>query len=254
MCNQLRSILNWAVKYNADVSPTYGDVCFPKVSNQKIALSPDEVSRIAHFDIDLFYAKRRKDFRETMRRIRDMFVLSCNLFQRHSDMVRIDPTCFERNIFSITQQKTGQRAIVNIDQFAIDAKTTYKILEEYGYRAPYTGSIGNYNYHLRLLMKDIGFNETIRIEFLDHLRFVDMGTAGGKKIETIQRQRKAKHNKRYVAIWDSRGGDQHRPSIMREARHIEARMTNYLQDFYGREVQAVVYKTFAGMKAIDLNV
>jgi hypothetical protein len=31
-------------------------------------------------------------------------------------------------------------------------------------------------------------------------------------------------------------------------------MTNYLQDFYGREVQAVVYKTFAGMKAIDLNV
>lgn len=97
-------------------------------------------------------------------------------------------------------------------------------------------------------------NETIRIEFLDHLRFVDMGTAGGKKIETIQRQRKAKHNKRYVAIWDSRGGDQHRPSIMREARHIEARMTNYLQDFYGREVQAVVYKTFAGMKAIDLNV
>ena len=164
MCNQLRSILNWAVKYNADVSPTYGDVCFPKVSNQKIALSPDEVSRIAHFDIDLFYAKRRKDFRETMRRIRDMFVLSCNLFQRHSDMVRIDPTCFERNIFSITQQKTGQRAIVNIDQFAIDAKTTYKILEEYGYRAPYTGSIGNYNYHLRLLMKDIGFDETIRIE------------------------------------------------------------------------------------------
>ena len=81
-----------------------------------------------------------------------------------------------------------------------------------------------------------------------------MGTAGGKKIETIQRQRKAKHNKRYVAIWDSRGGDQHRPSIMREARHIEARMTNYLQDFYGREVQAVVYKTFAGMKAINLNV
>lgn len=164
MCNQLRSILNWAVKYNADVSPTYSDIRFPKVTNQKIALSPDEVSRIAHFDIELFYAGRRADFRDTITRIRDMFVLSCNLFQRYSDMVRIDPSCFDRNIFSITQQKTGNRATVNIDQFAIDAKTTYRILDRYGYYPPYTGDIGNYNYHLRKLMRDIGLDEPVRIE------------------------------------------------------------------------------------------
>lgn len=164
MCNQLRSILNWAVKYNADVSPTYADITFPKCTNQKIALTSDEVSRIAYFDVDRFYAKRRVDFRETMRRVRDMFVLSCNLFQRHSDMIRIDKSCFDRNIFSIVQQKTGQRAVVNIDQYAIDAKTTYRILDRYDYKAPYTGTIGNYNYHLHLLMKDIGFDEIVRIE------------------------------------------------------------------------------------------
>ena len=164
MCNQLRSILNWAVKYNAAVSPSYNDIAYLKVSNQKIALTSDEVSRIAYFDIDRFYEKRREDFKDTMRRVRDMFVLSCNLFQRHSDMIRIDETCFERNIFSITQQKTGNRAIVNIDEYAIDAKTTYRILEQYNYKAPYTATIGNYNANLHILMKDIGFDEKIRIE------------------------------------------------------------------------------------------
>ena len=94
---------------------------------------------------------------------------------------------------------------------------------------------------------------TIRIEFLDHLRFVDMGTAGGKKIETVQRSRKARHNKRYVAIWDSRDGDTHRPSIMREARHLQARVSNFFQDMLAEEVQVQVYRTFSGMKAIDLT-
>lgn len=164
MCGQLRSILNWAVKYNASVSPTYLDINFPKVSNQKIALTSDEVSRIAYFDIDRFYANRRADYRETMHRVRDMFVLSCNLFQRHSDMIRIDETCFERNIFSITQQKTGNRAVVNIDLYAVDAKTTYRILERYNYKPPYVATIGNYNRYLHDLMKDIGFVEDVRLD------------------------------------------------------------------------------------------
>ena len=164
MCQQLRSILNWAVKYNAPVSPTYADFSVPKARNQEVALTADEVSRIAYFDIDRFYADKRKDFRETMKRVRDMFVLSCNLFQRHSDMVRISPECFERSTFRITQQKTGNVAVVNIDKYAIDAKTTYRILEEYGYEAPYKSEISNYNHKLHLLMKDVGLDDLVRIE------------------------------------------------------------------------------------------
>lgn len=164
MCNQLRSILNWAVKYNAKVSPTYGDFKVPKVHNQEIALTADEVSRIAYFDIDRFYSKRRADFRKTMHKVRDHFVLSCNLFQRYSDMVRLEPSCFERNIFRIVQQKTGNLAVVNIDKYAIDAKTTYRILEKYNYTAPYKATIGNYNYYLHILMRDIGFDDIVRID------------------------------------------------------------------------------------------
>ncbi len=164
MCNQLRSILNWASKYNAKVSPTYTDIGIPKARVQTIALTADEVSHIAHFDIDRFYADKRSDFRETMKRVRDQFTLSCSLGQRHSDLVRIDPSCFERNIFSIVQQKTGNRAVVDIDKYAVDAKTTYRILERYGYLPPYPAYIGNYNERIHWLLRDVGIDEPVRIE------------------------------------------------------------------------------------------
>ena len=164
LCNQLRSILSWASKYNATVSPTYGDFDAPRPKPQEIALTADEVSRITYFDIDRFYANRRKDFRETMHKVRDMFVLSVQLYQRHSDMVRISPSCFDRNLFKIAQQKTGNVAIVNIDKYSAEPKTAYRLLEKYQFKAPYAATIGNYNYYLHILMRDIGLNDIVRIE------------------------------------------------------------------------------------------
>lgn len=164
ICNQLRSILNWAVKHGAEVSPTYKDFRVPKATNRQIALTADEVSRIYYFDIDRFYPKRRSDYREKMLRVRDMFVLSVCLFQRHSDMIRISRSCFDRNIFRITQQKTGSRAVVNIDKYSTNPKAAYDILERYNYEAPYKGDIGNYNKALHELMRDIGFSDIIRVE------------------------------------------------------------------------------------------
>lgn len=164
MCCYLRSVLSWGAKYNATVSPTFTDFSIRRTYNHEIALTADEVSGISYFDIDRFYAGRRKDFRETMHRVRDMFVLSCNLFQRHSDSVRIEPSCFDRNIFTITQQKTGAVAVVNIDRYSIDARTTYRILDQYNYHAPYKAGIGNYNWYLHEQMKDIGFTEPVRRE------------------------------------------------------------------------------------------
>ena len=164
ICNQLRSILNWAAKYNATVSPTYGDFNYHKTANQKIALTADEISRITYFDIQRFYSGRRSDLRETMERVRDHFVLSCNLGQRFSDVRRISPACFDRHIFKITPQKTGSLAVVNIDKYAIDAKTTYRILERYGHTAPYKGNISNYNSYLHALLKDVGLSEEVRVE------------------------------------------------------------------------------------------
>lgn len=164
LISQMKSILTWASRYNAEVSPSYLDIDIKKNTSNTIALTADEVSRITYFDIDRFYADRRKDFRKTMHRIRDMFVLSCNLYQRYSDMIRIEPSCFDRNTFRITQQKTGNVAVVNIDRFSIDSKTTYRILEKYGYYAPYSSHVATYDGYLRGLMRDIGFTENVCFE------------------------------------------------------------------------------------------
>lgn len=164
LTNQLRSVLNWAVKYKAEVSPTFMDADIRVPHIQQIALTADEVSRIKYFDIDRFYADRRVDFRVKMHKVRDMFLLSIALFQRHSDMVRVTKTCFDRNIFRITQQKTGNVAIVNIDKFSADPKGAYEILERYGYEAPLKADLSIYNKRLHLLMRDIGFTEKVRVE------------------------------------------------------------------------------------------
>lgn len=164
LANQLRAILRWGQRYNAKLSPSFDVLRIPPCRTHEIALSADDVSRIYHFDVQLFYRNRRPQFRKRMEQVRDMFALGCNLYQRHSDLVRIDKSCFQRNIFQITQQKTGNVARVNIDTDCIDSKTVYAILEKYNYEAPYKGDISNLNHYLKVLMKDIGFTEEIRIE------------------------------------------------------------------------------------------
>ena len=132
--------------------------------SSRVALSQDEISHIAHFDISK--VARRPQYRRTLERARDMFVLLCNLGQRYSDIRRISPENFERNLFRIIQQKTGNRAIVDIDRYAIVPKLTYSLLKKYGYRSPYTSSVSNYDRYLHSLLKEIGeeFNDTVITE------------------------------------------------------------------------------------------
>lgn len=223
LCNQLRSILNWAVKYNAKVSPTYTDIRIQKPRNQEIALTQDDVSRITYFDIDRFYSNRRKDFRETITRIRDHFVLSCNLYQRYSDMIRVERSCFDRNIFKITQQKTGALAVVNIDKYSIDAKTTYRILDAYDYSAPFKGDIGNYNFYLHILMKDIGFNDPVRLEERVNGKLISTTVPKWKMISSHTARRTA------ITIGVIRGHNIH--ALRKCSRHSDLRIFDeYVRD------------------------
>ncbi len=96
--------------------------------------------------------------------------------------------------------------------------------------------------------------ETVRIEFLDHLRFAEMGTAGGRKVEDVDRAKKSRFESRYVRIWDTVDGKSHRPGLMRVARRLGKRMESYLTDFYGREVETIIYRTFSGLGTIQMEV
>lgn len=163
-CAQLRSALSWASRHNCQISPSYDFVQLPKYNHEQIALTPDEISHIYHFDLSTI--KRRSQYIRNLERVRDHFVLSCSLGQRFSDMVRIDKSCFDRNIFSIMQQKTGAKCKVDIDKMSMDANTTYRILEKYNYCAPVRGDISNYDKYLKDLLYYVGdeFLENIKRE------------------------------------------------------------------------------------------
>lgn len=162
LASQLRAVLTWASKYNARVSPTFDFMKIPDYKRQQVALTPDEVSRIYHFDINTI--PRRKQYIRHMETIKDMFVLSCNLGQRYSDMIRIDKSCFDRNIFSIVQQKTGNKAVVDINKFSIDKNTTYAILEKYNWNSPTRMDISSYNKYLKYFLDYVGLNDIVKQE------------------------------------------------------------------------------------------
>lgn len=159
MCSQLKSALNWSARHKAIVSPTFDLIKLPAYHNQQIALTPDEVSHIYHFDVSTI--KRRPQHLKKLDAVRDMFVLSCNLGQRFSDMVRLDKSHFNRNIFSIMQKKTGLQAKVDIDKFCIDRNTTYSILEKYNYNSPLTTDISCYNHYLKEFLQYVGFDDIV---------------------------------------------------------------------------------------------
>ena len=171
----LIAVLNWSSKYGVKLNPSYSEVDIPNYIPSKISLTPDEISHIYHFKIgkDETYnfrlkrvVKLRKNKIETLERVRDMFVLGCNLGQRYSDLIRISPENFKNGQFSIVQQKTGNKCFVPINTLSIDSKITWAILEKYNYHAPYTGDINNYNAYLHQLLHLIGedFLEEVHID------------------------------------------------------------------------------------------
>lgn len=159
----IRAALNWAIRHRCPVSSTYDQIDIPKYQAFTIALTPDEVSHIAHFDLNT--VSIRPQYRRTLERVRDHFVLSCQLGQRYSDMVRITKENFNRNLFTCVQQKTGQKCVVDIDRFAMHPALTYRLLEKYG-GAPYTKEITNYDKYLKKLLFMIGeeFLEEYKVE------------------------------------------------------------------------------------------
>ena len=169
------TVLNWSSKYGVKLNPSYGEVDIPNYVSYNISLTPDEISHIFHFKIGMTkaYSFRRKKMVKmrpakvrTMEKVRDMFVLCCNLGQRFSDMVRISPENFKNGHFSIVQQKTGNKCFVPINTMSIDSRITFQILEKYKYTAPYKGDINNYNAYLHEFLYNIGegFMDEIHIE------------------------------------------------------------------------------------------
>lgn len=160
-CVRIRSALKWGLRHGCPVSSTYDIFEIPKYKKTMVALTPDQISHIYHFDIrkiDHNLLRPRRYSYAYLDRVRDFLVLSCSLGQRFSDMERICPDHFDdtQSVFSIVQQKTANKAVVNINEWAIDKRVIRAILKKYDYHSPNVGGIGNYNYAVKFLLEQIG--------------------------------------------------------------------------------------------------
>lgn len=163
-CGVLRTVLTWGCKHGCKVSSTFDEYKVPKHEPRKISLTADDISHIAHFDVSTITKKPNQ--RRILEQVRDTFVLQANLFQRFSDMRHLSKDNFRNNIYSCIQQKTSNRAVVDINRYSFTPKLTFKILEKYNYECPYKGNINNFNRHLHFLLSHIGgsFDEDITFE------------------------------------------------------------------------------------------
>lgn len=177
--NQIIAALAWSQLYGAKLDPTFREKKFSKYSKKKVTPSLDQISFIYHYDIDVKENRnkikalaeemniRRFSF-SMMHRIKDHFVLSCSLGQRISDSKRLEASNIQNDIYETTQQKTGNKAVVNLKDCAIDYDIVLEILRKYNYTAPaYEIDTQVFNRYLQLLCRAIGdsFNKEITWEY-----------------------------------------------------------------------------------------
>lgn len=170
--SKLKNILCWADKHNARLSDTYKEFHSLKYEDDKVALTPDEVSQITHFRFDLCNDENgkplRKDTIRTLSKVRDMFVLQCNLGQRHSDMVRLTNGNFDESMttYKVFQKKTGSKAVVDLNRMTIDRHIAHQILQRYDYTFPIRNKdINRFNKLLHKILRLIGgdFNKEVTV-------------------------------------------------------------------------------------------
>lgn len=163
----LKNVLRWARECGATLSPTidrYKVKSSP--ARPKVALTQEEYYKLYYFDIDTL--PYRECYRETLKKVRDQFLLACFLGQRYSDVKRITEKNFEgtsKEIFKITQQKTENEAVVDfIKMFKNVPSIAKEILERYNYTAPYPHDISAFNKHLHKLCKFAGIDKEYVVE------------------------------------------------------------------------------------------
>lgn len=170
LIGSLRFVMKWAALHGAKISADIDDYKMkPCDSKPKIALTEDDIIRIAWFDISTIPA--RPQLKKTLTRVRDHFIISCYLGQRYSDMIRLTEENFRgaaKDSFKSLQKKTTNNAFVSFHKlYGKYPERLRSLLEKYNFKAPFTGDLANYNRYLHLLCKYIGFDEEIKFEYKD---------------------------------------------------------------------------------------
>lgn len=204
-CSQIRSSLEWGSRYGAPISPSYDQVDFTGCPRDKTILSYAELCHLFFFNVKTLRKPNGKKYRSQwynrMEKVKDLFVFSVILGQRHSDIVRVTKDNFKDDVFAITQLKTGNKVSFKWEDYAFDKKIAIALFEKYDYACPYKVSISVYNRGLHELFHLIGQ------EFLQVINMEEK-ILGEMRLQSKQRwQMIGSHTARRTAIsfWANQG-------------------------------------------------
>ena len=132
----------------------------------KVSLTFEEICKIYYYDFNNL--KISDKLKKTYERVRDHFILDCFLGQRFGDTPRITKENFcgsSYDTFRITQQKTGNKAVVSFNKLYGEYPIIVKeILEKYDYEAPFTGTMSTFNSRLHEICMYAGLTEEVKYE------------------------------------------------------------------------------------------
>ena len=167
MIRSLKTVLKWATLYGARLSVEFDNYKIKECDNRpKVSLTPEEICKIYYYDFS--HLNISDKVKKSYGRVRDHFILSCFLGQRFSDTVRITKNnfnAFAQDTFKITQQKTGNNAVLEFHkiygEYPVIAR---EILEKYDFNAPYTGTMATFNRHLHKICEYAGLTDNVEYE------------------------------------------------------------------------------------------
>ena len=138
--------------YGYIIDPTFDEVEVEEEITFSIYLSMNDITRI------YYYKFEHQDKRKAKERIRDLFVIGCLTALRYSDYSTLEPENFQNGYIVKRTKKTNIVVRIPVHDYIKE------IYDKYKGNIP-TFNIQYFNRYIKLIMKEIGFDEKFTYSF-----------------------------------------------------------------------------------------
>lgn len=144
---KMQSMVRKAIQYNYAVDPTFEEIELREEETFSVFLSMNDISRI------YYYKFQKQDKRRAKEKLRDLFVIGCLTGLRYSDYSTLNPDNFQDDYIVKRTKKTNITVRIPAHDYVKE------IFCKWGGNIPNGYNIQYFNSYLKVIMKEIGFND-----------------------------------------------------------------------------------------------
>lgn len=150
---KIQDMVRKAIQYNYAVDPTFEEIKLKGEDTFAVFLSMNDISRIYYYE---FQKTGKWKSRE---RLRDLFVIGCLTGLRFSDYSTLTPDNFHNGFIVKRTKKTNVTVKIPMHDYVKE------IIAKYDGNIPCGYNIQSFNAYLKVIMKEIGFNDKFTYSF-----------------------------------------------------------------------------------------